>query len=66
MADRIVEFRKANGPFKRIEEIMNVRGMGEKSFLAIKQHLTVGSGAEDPGDKNAGGRPRPPQPPRGR
>ena len=41
MADRIVEFRKANGPFKRIEEVMNVRGMGEKTFLSIKRHLTV-------------------------
>jgi transcriptional accessory protein Tex/SPT6 len=43
MADRIVEFRKANGPFKRVEEIMNVRGMGEKTFLSIRQHLTVGN-----------------------
>ena len=41
MADRIVAFRKANGPFKRIEEIMNVRGMGEKTFLSIKRYLTV-------------------------
>jgi len=43
MADRIVEFRKANGSFERVEEIMNVRGMGEKTFLSIKQHLTVGN-----------------------
>ena len=43
MADQIVEFRKANGPFKRIEEIMNVKGMGEKTFLSIKQYLTVGA-----------------------
>jgi len=41
MADRIVAFRKANGPFKRIEEVMNVRGMGEKTFLSIQHHLTV-------------------------
>jgi competence protein ComEA len=43
MAERIVEFRKAHGPFKRIEELMNVKGMGEKTFLSIKHHLTVGS-----------------------
>jgi competence protein ComEA len=42
MAERIVEFRKANGPFSRIEDIMNVRGMGEKTFLAIRPYLTVG------------------------
>ncbi|MCL1893198.1 MAG: helix-hairpin-helix domain-containing protein [Holophagaceae bacterium] len=41
MADQIVEFRKAHGPFKKIEEIMNVRGMGEKTFLSIKPFLTV-------------------------
>ncbi|MCL1908335.1 MAG: helix-hairpin-helix domain-containing protein [Holophagaceae bacterium] len=43
MADQIVEFRKTNGPFKRVEEIMNVRGMGEKTFLSIKHYLTVGA-----------------------
>ena len=43
MADRIVEFRKANGAFDRIEEIMNVRGMGERTFLSIKKYLTVGN-----------------------
>jgi competence protein ComEA len=42
MADRIVEFRKANGPFSRTEELMNVQGIGEKTYLSIKPHLTVG------------------------
>jgi len=42
MAERIVDFRKANGPFSRIEDIMNVKGMGEKTFLAIRPYLTVG------------------------
>jgi competence protein ComEA len=48
MADRIVEFRKANGPFTRIEEIMNVKGMGEKTFLSIKLYLTVGAQSKKP------------------
>jgi len=43
MAERIVEFRKANGPFSRVEEILNVKGMGEKSFLSIRHQLTVGA-----------------------
>jgi len=42
MADQIVEFRKANGPYKRIEEIMNIKGIGEKTFLSIKPYITVG------------------------
>ncbi len=40
-ADLIVQYRQKNGPFKKIEEIMNVRGVGEKSFLKIKDRLTV-------------------------
>ncbi len=40
-AARIIEYRQKNGGFKKIEELMNVRGVGEKSFLRIKAHLTV-------------------------
>ena len=40
-ADLVVQYRVKNGPFKKIEEIMNVRGVGEKSFLKIKERLTV-------------------------
>jgi comEA protein len=41
IADLVVQYRTKNGPFKKIEEIMNVRGIGEKSFLKIKDRLTV-------------------------
>ena len=37
----IVEYRQKNGPFKKIEELMNVRGVGEKAFLKLKPQLTV-------------------------
>jgi competence protein ComEA len=37
----IIEYREANGGFKKIEELMNVRGIGEKSFLTLKPHITV-------------------------
>ena len=40
-AELIVQYRTKNGPFKKIEEVMNVRGVGEKSFLRIKERLTV-------------------------
>jgi competence protein ComEA len=40
-AARIVEFRQKNGPFKKVEELMNVGGIGEKSFLRLKPQLTV-------------------------
>ena len=39
----IVEYRQKNGPFKKIEELMNVRGVGEKNFLKLKPQITVGA-----------------------
>jgi competence protein ComEA len=40
-AQRILEYRQKSGGFKKIEELMNVKGTGEKSFLKIKNRLTV-------------------------
>ena len=40
-AVRIVEYRQKNGGFKKVEELMNVRGIGEKAFLKMKNQLTV-------------------------
>jgi competence protein ComEA len=41
MAERILEYRQKNGPFKKIEDLMNVKGIGEKNFLKLKARLTV-------------------------
>ena len=41
VAARIVEYRQKNGPYKKVEELMNVQGIGEKSFLKLKPQLTV-------------------------
>ena len=46
-AARIVEYRQKNGPFKKVEELMNVRGLGEKNFLKLKPQLTVGTAKAD-------------------
>jgi competence protein ComEA len=46
-AARIVEYRQKNGPFKKVEELMNVRGIGEKNFLKLKPQLTVGAAKAD-------------------
>ena len=43
MADRIVEYRQKNGSFKKAEDLMNVRGIGEKNFLKLKPLVTVGA-----------------------
>lgn len=41
VAERILEYRTKNGGFKKIEELMNVKGIGEKSFLKIKPLVSV-------------------------
>ena len=41
-AARILEYRQKNGPFKKVEELMNVRGVGEKSFLKLRSQISVG------------------------
>ncbi|HEV8121440.1 MAG TPA: helix-hairpin-helix domain-containing protein [Candidatus Polarisedimenticolia bacterium] len=42
-AQRIVEYREKNGPFKRVEDILNVRGIGEKTFERIRERITIGA-----------------------
>jgi competence protein ComEA len=49
-AARIVDYREKKGPFKKIEELMNVQGIGEKSFLKLKPQLTVSSKPEQAGN----------------
>jgi len=41
-AKAIVAYREDNGFFKSIEEIKNVKGIGEATYLKIKDFITVG------------------------
>ncbi len=41
IAERIIQFREDNGPFKRIEDLMNVPGIGEKTFLKLEEKIRV-------------------------
>ena len=40
-ADRIVEYRKEHGSFARVEDLMEVKGVGEKLFTTLKPYLTL-------------------------
>ena len=42
VGQRIIDFRKKNGRFRKVEEIMKVKGIGEKMFNRIKDLITVG------------------------
>ena len=41
LAERIVQHRTKNGDFRRVEELMNVKGIGEKKFLRLKDSVFV-------------------------
>jgi len=51
MALRIIEYREANGPFKRIEDLMEVKGIGEKRFLNLQEMIVVNSSGGEKGDE---------------
>ena len=41
IAQRIIEYREKNGSFQRTVELMNVKGIGEKTFDRLKDLITV-------------------------
>ena len=50
LAQRIIEFREANGPFQSVDEILAVKGIGESSFEKLEPWI-VTSGATTLADK---------------
>lgn len=42
LAARIVEYRQHSGPFRTTQELINVKGVGEKNFQKIQPHILVG------------------------
>ena len=42
LAGRIVAYRKKHGPFRRVEDLLVVRGIGHKKWKAIRPYLKVG------------------------
>ena len=41
LAQRIIDYREQNGTFKSIDDLKNVRGIGDKKFAALKDKITV-------------------------
>ncbi|RNC83415.1 MAG: helix-hairpin-helix domain-containing protein [Balneola sp.] len=40
-AQRIIEYRETNGPFTSVEELVNVKGIGDKTLEKIKPFLII-------------------------
>ena len=41
IAQRIIEYREENGNFQKIEDLQNVKGIGDAKFSDIKDNVTV-------------------------
>jgi competence protein ComEA len=48
LAARIVEYRQKSGSFRSTQELMNVKGIGEKNFAKIEAYLTVSEAPKAP------------------
>ncbi len=42
-AERIVAYREANGPFNAVEDLMNVKGIGERILSKNKDRIGIGN-----------------------
>jgi competence protein ComEA len=40
-AEKIIQYREANGPFKRAEDIMKVPGIGQKTWHMNKDRIVI-------------------------
>ena len=41
IANRIIEYREENGKFNKIEDLLNVKGIGDAKFADIKEYVIV-------------------------
>lgn len=41
LAERIVAYRNAHGPFQDVEQLVEVKGIGQAKLAKLKQSLTV-------------------------
>ena len=41
LARRIVAFREKHGPFRRVEDLLVIRGIGHKKWKAMRAHLII-------------------------
>lgn len=41
-AQSIVDFRNASGPFRRVEDLLAIRGISRRKLEAIRPYVTVG------------------------
>jgi competence protein ComEA len=48
LARRIIAFREKHGPFRRVEDLLAIRGIGHKKWRVIRSYLRVGGENQKP------------------
>ena len=41
LAERIIDYREAHGPFETLEDLLEVKGIGEATLEKFRDHATV-------------------------
>jgi len=44
-AQKILQMRKSYGPFKSVDDLLAIRGLGQKRLNKMRKYLTVGKGS---------------------
>ncbi len=50
-AEAIVEYRKHNGPFRKVDDLKEIKGFGDKSVDKLRHELTVNATPAAKADK---------------
>ena len=59
-AQKILQMRKSYGPFKSLDDLLAIRGLGEKRLNKMRRYLTVGRTAAPKPASNAASSSQPP------
>jgi comEA protein len=66
-ADKILQMRKSYGPFKSVDDLLAIRGLGAKRLEKMRKYLTVGKAAApkspQPASQAPPSAPKPPDKP---
>lgn len=61
-AQKILQMRKSYGPFKSVDDLLAIRGLGEKRLGKMRKYLTVGNASQPKTQQPAAQASPPPRP----